>query len=192
MSPPPLSGEYFFRRHEMVAGFRFSDDGAFDFFYSYGAVDRFASGTFVVEDNVLKLNSRKEPGKDFTILRQGRQGRGYHIIVKDPNRLLVNNVKCIFFVGEDKYEDYTGSNGEIHVDAPHCDRIFVQHALFPDIATLVKDAGNQHNYFELALNPSLEQVSFQGIDFFVSGDVLTCHANYFMPLVDIEFIKSSF
>lgn len=190
MTAPPISGKYFFRRHEMTAGFRFFENGAFEFFYSYGAVDRFATGTYAVEGDVIRLQSDKEPGRDFTISKQGRMGNGYHIVVKHPEKALVNNVKCIFFVGEDKYEDYTSANGEIHVDAPHCDKIFVQHALFPDIATLVKDSDCHHNYFELQLNPSLEQVSFKGIDFFMKGDTLTCHSNYFMPLVDIEFVKS--
>ena len=40
MSQSTVQGEYYFRKQEMVAGFNFSADGKFQFFYSYGAVDR--------------------------------------------------------------------------------------------------------------------------------------------------------
>ena len=65
MSQTKLQGEYFFRKTEMVAGFNFSAAGTFQFFYSYGAVDRSAAGTFMVEGNTIKLQSSKEPGKDL-------------------------------------------------------------------------------------------------------------------------------
>jgi hypothetical protein len=58
MAQKTVPGEYYFSRQEMVAGFKFSPDGRFEFFYSYGAVDRNASGTFSVEGDILKLIER--------------------------------------------------------------------------------------------------------------------------------------
>jgi hypothetical protein len=64
----------------------------------------------------------------------------------------------------------------------------VQHGLYPDIFTLVKDKENTNNRFTLTLNPSLEQVSFKGIDFIiVDENTITCLRNYFMDMADIEF-----
>jgi hypothetical protein len=190
MPPHSIFGEYYFRKHEMVSGFNFSKDGTFQFFFSYGAVDRQASGTFEVEGDVVKLKSDKEPGKDFIIEKQGKQaGGGYHIAVKHPNAFLLNYIVGVFFVGEEQHVEQTGSSGEIHVDLPHCDKIFVQHGLFPDILTLIKDADNDNNYFELSLSPSLDQVSFKGIDLKIEGEALTCLPNYFMPMEGIAFVK---
>jgi hypothetical protein len=52
---PNIEGEYYFRRQEMIAVFKFSVTGKFDFFHSYGAIDRNASGTFTIDGDTLKL-----------------------------------------------------------------------------------------------------------------------------------------
>jgi hypothetical protein len=190
MMSQSLQGEYYFRRQEMVAGFTFSAGSKFQFFYSYGAVDRSATGTFYVEGDTLRLKSDKEAGKDFTITEQSKQANGYTITFDHPNKFLLKDILCIFYVDGKKQEVFSDSNGEVHVDLPHCDKIFVQHSLYPDIVTLVKDEKNEHNRFKLKLNPSLEQVSFKGISFKISGDnTITCLPNYFMEMPDIEFVK---
>jgi hypothetical protein len=187
-----IQGEYYFRQTEMVAGFKFSDDGTFQFFFSYGAVDRHAAGTFSVEGNLVKLKSGKEPGKDFTVNREFRQGEGYHLVFTHTNSMLVQNIRCFFLVGDKREDAITDSQGRIQLDIPHCDSIYVQHLLFPDIVTLVKSTDNKNNHFELSLNPSLEQVSFKGIDFTIEEDgTLSCHPNYFMPMPGIRFLATA-
>jgi len=191
MSQAVIQGEYYFRRHEMVAGFNFSGDGKFEFFYSYGAVDRTATGTFSVEGDSLKLKSNKEGGKDFTTTKQSKQGSGYMIKFEHPNKYLLKYIVCIFFVNGKQTEVYTDDNGVAKTDIPQCDKIYVQHTLYPDIVTLIKDETNTNNNFTLTLNPSLEQVSFKGIDFKIVNDKeFTCLPNYFMPLEGIDFIKN--
>ena len=190
MSQTTIEGEYYFRKMEMASGFNFSKDGKFQFFYTYGAVDRTASGSFTVEGDTLKLKSDKEPGKDFTITSQSIQGNGYSIIFKHPNKYLVKNIVCMFFVNGKGQEVYSDSNGEVHVDLPHCDSIYVLHNLYPDVPTLVKDENNNNNKFTLELKPSLEQVSFKDILFTIVNDkTITCHNNYFMDASDIKFIR---
>lgn len=185
-----VQGEYYFRRQEMVAGFNFSVDGKFQFFYSYGAVDRNATGTFKIVGDTLKLKSDKVAGHDFTTTSQTSQGSGYTIAFTHPNKYLLKNILCIFFLNGKQQKVWSDENGRAHLDASHCDSIYVQHALYPDILTLVKDDKNEHNIFTLALNPSLEQVSFKGTDFKIeSADRITCIPNYFMEITGIEFLK---
>ncbi len=190
MAQHTVLGEYYFRKMEMASGFNFSADDKFQFFFTYGAVDRSATGTFKVAGDTLKLKSDKEAGKDFTITSQSKQATGYTLIFTHPNKYLVKNIRCLFIEDGKEQETYTDSNGEVHVDLLHCDTIYVQHLLYPDIATLVKDKTNDNNIFTLSLNPSLEQVSFKGIDLKIESDkILTCLSNYFMPMPDIKFIK---
>ncbi|MCW3090746.1 MAG: hypothetical protein JWP81_1815 [Ferruginibacter sp.] len=190
MCQSPIQGEYYFRRHEMVAGFNFSADGKFQFFYSYGAVDRSATGIFYVEGDTLKLKSDKAPGKDFTLLNQSASGKGYTIKFEHPNQYLVKNILGIFFVSGKIHTAYSDDKGQVHIDLPNCDSIFVQHQLYPDILTLVKDKRSENHSFKLSLNPSLEQVSFKGIDFKIVNDkVISCIPNYFMEMEKIEFVK---
>lgn len=190
MSQTTIQGEYYFRKMEMASGFNFSKDGKFQFFFTYGAVDRSARGTFSVEGDTLKLKSDKEAGKDFNITSQSKEGKGYTLTFTHPNKYLVKNILCLFVADGKTQEAKTDANGQVNTDLTHCDTIYVQHLLFPDIATLVKDKTNDNNRFTLSLNPSLEQVSFKGIDFKIIDDkTLNCLPNYFLDMPDIKFVK---
>ena len=190
MSQTTIEGEYYFRKMEMASGFNFTKDGKFQFFYTYGAIDRTATGSFKVEGNLLKLKSDKEPGKDFIITDQSKHGNGYTITFKHPNKYLVKNIACIFVADGKAQQAYSDENGKVNVDLAHCDTIYALHNLYPDIPTLVKDEKNDHNRFTLELKPSLEQVSFKGIDFKIINDkTISCLNNYFMDATDIKFVK---
>ena len=175
--------------HDMAAGFRFTPDGRFDFFYIYGVSDRQATGTYTMDGDTIKLKSEKEPGKDFSIDAQSKKGKGYSIQVKAPNDFLLSHVTCFYFVGDRQETVQSDSKGYIHIDADHCDKIFLRHEIFPDIPTLIKDVDNTNNVFEVSLLPSLGQVSFKGIDLFIKDGELTCHPNYFMPFDGIRFVR---
>jgi hypothetical protein len=190
ISQPVVEGAYAFRRHEMVAGFNFSAGNRFEFFYSYGAVDRMATGSFTVEGDTLKLKSDKPAGKDFRVTSQSREGTGYTVRFDHPNKYLLSHIRCIFFSEGKKTEELTDQSGQVHVSLAHCDTIYVQHLLYPDVLTLVKDQANNNTRFNLQLNPSLEQVSFKGINFKIENDsVISCLPNYFMDIEGIEFEK---
>ena len=190
MSQTKIEGEYAFRKTEMVAAFNFTTAGAFQFFFSYGAVDRTAAGTFAVEGNIIKLKSNKEAGKDFTVTAQSKEATGFTINFNHSNKYLLKNIICVFFVNEKKEQAVTDDNGKVHVDLAHCDSIYAQHLSFPDIFTLVKDATNKNNRFTLALNPSLEQLSFKGIDLTIENDgSLSWLPNYFLEIPGVKFIK---
>lgn len=189
MNNAGISGIYSFHRQEMVASFRFLEDGRFDFFYSYGVADRSASGTYTIEDNILKLKSDKEPGKDFTVVKQEKRGEGFCIKVSDPNPHLAGYVLAIYFVNGQQQAAECNNQQEILIPEPAVDKIYLQHRIFPDIPSLLKDEASDSDYFEVTLNPSLEQVSFKGIDLFIKEDGLHCHPNYFMPVENIVFRK---
>jgi len=192
MAQSNLQGEYNFRKQEMVAGLNFSADGKFWFYYSYGAVDRHATGAYTVQGDTLHLTSDKEPGKDFTVLNQFKHGFGYTLSFNHPNSYLLKDIRCIFSVNGKNQEAYTDNNGEVHVEIENCDTIYVQHSLYPDIVTTIKDSMNSNNRFTITLNPSLEQVSFKAINFKIeNGNNISCLPNYFMEVTDIKFIKQS-
>lgn len=183
-----LRGEYYFRQTEMVSGFHFKDDGTFKFFFSYGAVDRNAAGTYIIEGDKLRLMSDKEPGKDFTVTRQSVGEDGFKLTFFHTQPYLTENIRCVFKTGEQQTEAISDNQGQVITDLKNCDHIFVQHLLYPDIFTQIKDPANPNTHFELSLEPSLEQVSFKGIDFVIEEDgSLSCLPNYFMPIQGIRF-----
>jgi len=185
-----LDGVYSLRGiHDMAAVFKFTPDGRFEFFYAYGAGDRTASGTYSIEGDTVKLKSDKEPGKDFKVESERKEGTGYTIEVKDANKNYLSYVTCMYFIGENQDRADANNDGIIHLDHPSVDKLYVRHELAVDIPTLIKDTTNDNNYFVISLLPSLGQVSFKGIDLFIKEDTLTCYPNYFMPFENIRFEK---
>lgn len=190
MAQTKVEGEYMFNRQEMVAGIKFTKDGKFDFFYSYGASDRTAKGTFTVEGKTIKLKSNKPAGKDFDVKAQSRSGKGYSIQFEAADAVFLNEIRCSFFTGGVRHDAFSDEKGIINVDIPSCDSIFVFHPLFPDFVTCIKDEKNDNNHFILTLNPSLAEVSFKGIDFtIIDNKTISCIHNYLLPLEDIRFKK---
>jgi hypothetical protein len=65
-----MTGEYFLQdAREMASGFLLKADNSFQFFFSYGALDRQASGEWKQEGDKIFFNSRAWPGSDFTLVR---------------------------------------------------------------------------------------------------------------------------
>ena len=64
-------GEYQLRGvREMASGFKLNEDSTFQFYFSYGALDRFGEGRWTMKGNSLILNSRQSPGLIFLWLVQ--------------------------------------------------------------------------------------------------------------------------
>ncbi len=190
MSAQNITGEYHLQGvQDAAGGFRFTKEGTFEFFFIYGAVDRTATGKYSVENNVIKLDSDKEPGNDFAITSQLKNGQGYTIQVSDPNTYLLRNIICIYFIQGKENVTYSDDNGKISIDADLVDKIMLVHELFPDIPSTIKDESNHNNQFEVRLSPSLGMVSFEGIDLTIDGKKLTCLPNYVLPFQHVSFVK---
>lgn len=185
-----FQGEYFFHRQELVSGFRFLADGTFDFYYSYGASDRSAHGTFTVVGDTIKLKSDKEPGKDVVIDKQYKKSDGFIVTVNAPNKNILSYMQCIVVNGEEKEVFEANNEGIIKIDKERCDKIYVSCLMFPDIPTLIKDEININNRFEVTLLPIVQQVSFKGIDFKIEDDsTISCYPNYVIMMENIRFRK---
>jgi hypothetical protein len=174
---------------DMAAGFQFRKDGTFEFFYMYGAADRNAKGNYFISNDTIYLKSEKEAGKDFTVIRQSRKEEKFKVVVSEKNQYLLRHIIAVVVAGGKENIFESDEQGEIMIDMETCEKIYLQHQLFPDVLSLIKDSVNNNNYFEVTLNSTLQQVSFKGIDFFIDGDKIHCHANYFIPFDNITFVK---
>lgn len=52
---------------ETASGFKLNPDSTFEFYYSYGALDRYGSGRWRVNGDSVIFDSKPFPGKDFKI-----------------------------------------------------------------------------------------------------------------------------
>src|SRR5450432_943541 len=68
MDTAALPGEYYLQGvMETASGFLLKPDSSFQFFFSYGALDRHGSGKWAVKENKLILNSAARPEYDFAL-----------------------------------------------------------------------------------------------------------------------------
>jgi hypothetical protein len=139
--------------------------------------------------NKVTLHSHKKAGADFPVTLEENRGNGYTIRVMDKNPYLRQYVTALYFRGEQEDMASSDAEGVISIPEENVDRIYLRHEIYPDIACLLKDQQNSHNYFEVTLSPSLAEVSFQGIDFMLEENTLTCLPNYFLPFQHIRFVK---
>ena len=106
-----------------------------------------------------------------------------------PNKYLLENIIFVFVVDGKEEQHKTDREGMVKVNLPKCDKIYVRHALYPDVPTLIKDEKNTNNNFTLTLNPSLEQVSFKWLDLLIKNNRLSLLPSYFLPMEGIVFEK---
>jgi hypothetical protein len=173
---------------EMASAFKFNSDNTFEFFYSYGAVDRQAAGTYQMEGNNIILKSDKAAGQDFHIIKESR-GKKPQIKVDAPQTWFASNVVCRFIKGDQEEYVQTEDSGVAESSYSECDVIMVLHGLYPDEWTLIKPKENQNQSFEIGLNPSLEKVSFKGVILTIENDVISMKSAYLFGDGDAKFGK---
>ncbi|CAN5534101.1 hypothetical protein BH10BAC3_BH10BAC3_37120 [soil metagenome] len=104
---------------------------------------------------------------------------------------MLKNIRCSFFIGKERRDEYTDENSLIEISLPYCDTIYAFHQLFPDMSSGIKDKKNDSNHFVVSLNPSLGQVSFKGIAYKVDGNkLIALMPNYIFPMEGVIFINN--
>lgn len=186
-----ITGEYQLRGvPETAAGFSFSPDSTFKFFLSYGAADRYASGTYTQKDGKIMLAGDKIPGKDFAVTKSSKQGKGTTIKVNAPNEVLKDKIICIFYKNGQPELNYTDRNG-ISLFPAGADSVQLVHQLYPDEPTVIvfSKFPDDHNSFELSLQPSMEQLSFMQIPVEIKEDQISIKLSWLMGDKELNFYK---
>jgi hypothetical protein len=114
---PKLQGEFYLRGvTEVGSGFKFNLDHTFEFFFMYGALDRFAKGTWSRHGDTIVLNNDKKPPLDFKLL-QSKKTTGKEITIKiiDVNKMVLRNVYGSVKSGDSVYRAATNDKGECHL-----------------------------------------------------------------------------
>jgi hypothetical protein len=89
-------GEYYLEDvREMASGFLLKQDGSFQFFFTYGAVDRYGSGKWLQQEGRVILNSAPKPLYDFALVESKKTSENFINIKKEAaNPVLLHNVFC--------------------------------------------------------------------------------------------------
>src|SRR5258705_9602103 len=97
-----IAGIYYLHGvRETASGFKLNIDGTFQFFFTYGALDRYGSGNWTLEGETVLLQSSPWSGKDFALVGSDASGRGITVKVTDKNPIFQKHVFASLRNGED-------------------------------------------------------------------------------------------
>lgn len=157
-----IAGEYQLQGvREMASGFLLKSGGDFQFYFSYGALDRYGSGKWSLIDGKILFNSGKHPSHDFR-LQESKRSADKHISIRitDPNVNLLSYV----YASPDK--DDQGSwkpadkNGLIVFPWQPLHTLSLVFEFCPERISTFSDLNKGHNDFTFLFEPWLMEVFF--------------------------------
>jgi hypothetical protein len=162
---PFKPGEYYLEGvREVGSGLRFNADNTFDFFFSYGAVDRIAAGTWHQKGDRLILEGPPKPEKDFVLVNSKKSGgRQLTIRITNPNRNYLSGIYCIIETAAGQLEGRSDQDGLIVIETTGVKQFNLVHSYFPDRLSTYDVQDLSHNYFEFTIDPHIADVEFKNI-----------------------------
>ena len=122
-----ITGEYYLRGvMETASGFLLKPDSTFEFFFSYGAVDRYGAGTWTLAGDKIILNSKQKPGQDFKMLNSKEVNDDFITIkIVDSNTYLLNHVYGALHYTDTTLGNVSDQSGEIKISRKGAEKDFI-------------------------------------------------------------------
>lgn len=170
-----MQGEYYLRGvMEAASGFKLNADSTFEFFFSYGALDRYGSGRWKQVDGRIIFDSRPQPPKDFALIKSEKvPGNMTTIRIIDSNEMILRYVDAIVRQGNVSTEESTDEAGVITIPKQSLDSIALLFRLCPDRFSHFQVADKTDNYFEFRLEPWIAEVFFKDFTLKMENNKLT-------------------
>ena len=158
---------------ETAAGFKLNTDSTFEFYFSYGALDRYGSGRWLQQGDSVILNSKPWPGKDFRIVSASvRPGKKMVFELAEKNSMLLPFVYVTSYKNGKQTTVKTNSHGLAYSDIPAPDSIGVQFEFTPERISVFKPAKPGVNYFSFAIEKWITEVFFYNTVLSIGKDEL--------------------
>ena len=170
-----MHGEYYLRGvMETASGFKLNADSTFEFFFSYGALDRYGSGTWKQANGNIIFNSSLQPQKDFALIKSDKASGDFVTIqIIDQNEMILRYVHAVLVNGNVNIEKNTDDKGTIRVPKQPLDSISLLFTLCPDRFSAFQVTDKTHNYFEFRIEPWIAEVFFKNFSLKFENSKLT-------------------
>ena len=91
-----ITGEYALTgAMETGSAFKLNDDSSFEFYFSYGALDRYGSGKWTMSKDNIVFTGKQSPGKDFKLVSTTATKENFPVIkIEDKNTYLYRLIYC--------------------------------------------------------------------------------------------------
>ncbi len=186
-----MIGDYYLQGvREVGSGFRLNADSTFEFFFSYGALDRLGKGTWKRQGEHIVLNSKARPPKDFALVTSRTvPGNKLTIRIIDPNTQLLRYVECSIKSGANVSQESTNEKGEAYFPKHSVDAISLIFQLCPDRYSAFEIPDKTHNYFEFRFEPWIADVFFENTTYTIVGADLSGPHPLLEPGKTYEFVR---
>jgi hypothetical protein len=169
------AGEYYLQNvMETASGFKLNEDSSFQFFFSYGALDRMGEGTWSVQGDSIVLNSRKKPSHDFALLNSRSVSKdSINIWVINSNQMVSRHLYCIIRGGGREQQGHFGNDGMIRFEQQPVESIELHFRFCPEKTSVFTIEAKEHNYFEFRFEPWIMELFFENFRLQTGNDRLS-------------------
>ncbi|MFT3909876.1 MAG: hypothetical protein QM737_10655 [Ferruginibacter sp.] len=160
-----IAGEYYLRGvMETASGFNLAEDHSFEFFFSYGALDRVGKGTWELKDDKVIFNSPKAKEQGF-ILTTNKVVDNDKITIRivEPNAFFSSHVYAIVKSGDKQLEALSDKEGFISFPKQPIDSIILLFEFAAEKAAVFTITNKEENFFEFKFDPSILDVVFENL-----------------------------
>ena len=164
-------GEYYLSGvMETASGFKLNLDSTFQFFFSYGALDRSGSGTWKQEGNNIIFTSK--PGTNgFSLINSNTINNDKLTIkITDANPSLRSHVYALLKSGDKHAEQMTDKNGVISFPKQTVDSVSLILEFCPEKFFVFTNNNKLHNNFEFRFEKDMMEVFFNNLVLSLHGE----------------------
>ncbi len=162
-----LTGEYQLRGvMEMASGILLKPDSSFEFFFSYGAMDRSGSGKWqwIEKDSLLVLNTPNRHAADYAMLQSRKGTENLTVIrISDKNEYLLRYTQVRIHTNTGIIEGETDEKGFFTIPQQPVKQIELLFELCPERSSSFTIADSSHTYFEFGFEPWIADVYFDNV-----------------------------
>lgn len=186
------TGEYYLTGvMETGCGLKLNADLTFDFFYSYGALDRHGYGTWQKnKQNEIELNTNYQDLLPFTIsLEEKRENAGIKICIPNYNQILQKNTKIEIINNQISEEQVADKSGTFKFSTASVEKMIITCLFYFDNPAILIPVNTSSNYFELTPNHNLPLVHFNNSKFRVEENELIGNLHLLDDFKEYKFVK---
>ncbi len=160
-----IEGEYYLEGvMETASGFKLMADGHFEFFFSYGALDRQGSGKWRMDGNQVILASQEETPAMFTLVKSEAGDSNFITIkIKEENVIFASAVYAALQTNNIQTNPQKASKGYIKIPWQPADSLVLFFEFAPEKIGRFPIQATGARYMEYSFHPSALDVYFHNI-----------------------------
>ncbi len=173
-TPATIAGEYYLKGvMEMASGIKLNPDSSFEFFFSYGALDRSGIGKWSLKDNAVTLNSPVPSSQDFALVsNKSVNNDRLTIKILEQNPSFLSGVYAVIKSNDKEFEAVSNNSGEITFAKVPVDSITLRFEFCPEKKAVFSFTKKDDNYFEFRFKPTILDINFENTTFQITADGL--------------------